>query len=48
MWSLRGVDNRVLELVDYEISIGDYILTGGELPVMILIDVLARLVPELF
>lgn len=41
----EGVDNRVLELVDYEISIGDYILTGGELSVMILIDVLARLVP---
>lgn len=41
----EGVDNRVLELIDYEISIGDYILTGGELPVMILIDVLARLVP---
>ena len=41
----EGVDARVLELVDYEISIGDYILTGGELPVMILIDVLARLVP---
>ncbi len=41
----EGVDARVLELIDYEISIGDYILTGGEIPVMILVDVLTRLIP---
>ena len=41
----EGIDARALEVIDYEISIGDYILTGGELPVMILVDVLARLIP---
>ena len=42
----EGVDERVREhLVTHEISIGDYVLTGGELPAMVLIDVLTRLIP---
>ena len=41
-----GVDERVAErVVDYEISIGDYILSGGELPAMVLVEAVARLVP---
>ncbi|MFC1807810.1 tRNA (guanosine(37)-N1)-methyltransferase TrmD [Candidatus Omnitrophota bacterium] len=41
----EGVDERITDLVDEEISIGDYILTGGELPAMVLIDSVARLIP---
>jgi len=42
----EGIDERVrLKLVDEEISIGDYVLTGGELPAMVIIDALTRLVP---
>ncbi len=42
----EGVDERVREgLVDESISIGDYVLTGGELPAMVLVDCLTRLVP---
>jgi len=41
----EGVDERVMEWVDQEISIGDYVLTGGELPAMVLIDSVARLLP---
>lgn len=42
----EGVDERVrLHLVDREISIGDYVLTGGELPAMVAVDAIARLVP---
>ncbi|MGD8238752.1 MAG: tRNA (guanosine(37)-N1)-methyltransferase TrmD [Armatimonadota bacterium] len=42
----EGVDERVREaLVDEEISIGDYVLTGGELPALVLIDAVARLLP---
>jgi tRNA (guanine37-N1)-methyltransferase len=42
----EGVDERILEeLVDEEISIGDYVLTGGELPAMVLIDAISRTVP---
>ncbi len=42
----EGVDERVREkLVDESISIGDYILTGGELPAMVIVDCLTRLVP---
>lgn len=42
----EGVDQRVLdEYVDEEISIGDYVLTGGELPALVLADSLSRLVP---
>jgi tRNA (guanine37-N1)-methyltransferase len=41
----EGVDERVVEhLVDREISIGDYVLTGGELPAMVVIDAVSRLV----
>lgn len=43
----EGVDERIREhLVTDEISVGDYVLTGGELPALILIDALARLLPE--
>lgn len=43
----EGVDQRVLEYWNMEeISIGDYILTGGELPAMVLIDSVARFIPE--
>ncbi len=42
----EGIDERVREhLVDREISIGDYVLSGGELPAMILVDAVSRLVP---
>jgi tRNA (guanine37-N1)-methyltransferase len=42
----EGVDERILEeLVDEEISIGDYVLTGGELPAMVLIDAISRSIP---
>ncbi len=42
----EGIDQRVVEhLVDEEISIGDYILTGGELPAMVLTDAVVRLQP---
>jgi len=42
----EGIDERVRKhLVDEEISIGDYVLTGGELPAMVLIDSIVRLIP---
>ena len=42
----EGVDERVRKaLVDKEISIGDYVLTGGELPAMVIVDALTRLIP---
>ena len=42
----EGVDERLIEeIVDEEISIGDYVLTGGELPALVLADALCRLVP---
>lgn len=41
----EGIDARVLEYVDEEISIGDYVLTGGELPAGIIMDAVSRLVP---
>lgn len=41
----EGVDERVMSLMDEEISIGDYILTGGELPAMVLADAVSRFVP---
>ncbi|MDF2987815.1 MAG: tRNA (guanine-N1)-methyltransferase [Eubacterium sp.] len=42
----EGIDERIIdELVDEEISIGDYVLTGGELPAMVLIDCISRLIP---
>lgn len=43
----EGVDQRVLDYWNMEeVSIGDYILTGGELPAMVLIDAVARFIPE--
>ncbi|MBT9136266.1 MAG: tRNA (guanine-N(1)-)-methyltransferase [Firmicutes bacterium] len=42
----EGIDQRVVDLVvDEELSIGDYVLTGGELPAMVVIDSVARLLP---
>ncbi len=42
----EGFDQRISDyMVDEEISIGDYVLTGGELPVMVVIDTVARLIP---
>src|SRR2546430_9884520 len=42
----EGVDERVIEAdVDEELSIGDYVLTGGEIPAMVVIDAVARLLP---
>ena len=42
----EGIDQRIIdEIVDEEISIGDYVLTGGEIPACILVDCVARLVP---
>lgn len=42
----EGLDNRIIEnYIDDEISIGDFVLTGGELPAMILIDSIVRLLP---
>ncbi|MBT4585858.1 tRNA (guanosine(37)-N1)-methyltransferase TrmD, partial [Candidatus Peregrinibacteria bacterium] len=43
----EGIDQRVIDggWIDEEISIGDYVLTGGELPAMVLIDSIARQIP---
>ena len=41
----EGVDERIMELVDLELSVGDYVLTGGELPAMTIIDSIVRLMP---
>jgi tRNA (guanine37-N1)-methyltransferase len=42
----EGVDNRIIEnYIDMEVSIGDYVLTGGEIPAMVLIDSVVRLLP---
>ncbi len=42
----EGVDERIIEeIVDFELSIGDYVLTGGELPAAVVADCVARLVP---
>jgi len=43
----EGIDERIREhLVDREISIGDYVVTGGEIPAMVLIDAICRYIPE--
>jgi len=43
----EGIDQRVIDtFVDEEISIGDYVLTGGELPAMVVVDTIARLIPN--
>lgn len=41
----EGIDARVEDLIDEEISIGNYVLTGGEMPAMIISDAVSRLVP---
>lgn len=41
----EGFDERVRSLADMQVSIGDYVLTGGELPAMVLVDAVARLIP---
>lgn len=41
----EGFDERTLSLADMELSVGDYVLTGGELPAMIVIDAVTRLIP---
>jgi tRNA (guanine37-N1)-methyltransferase len=41
----EGIDARVLSMVDREVSIGDYVLSGGELPAMVIIEAVARLLP---
>jgi tRNA (guanine37-N1)-methyltransferase len=41
----EGVDHRVRSMVDLELSIGDYVLSGGELPALVVIDAVTRLVP---
>ncbi|PIR19224.1 MAG: tRNA (guanosine(37)-N1)-methyltransferase TrmD [Elusimicrobia bacterium CG11_big_fil_rev_8_21_14_0_20_64_6] len=41
----EGIDERAASLFDEEISVGDYVLTGGELPAMLVADAVARLVP---
>jgi tRNA (guanine37-N1)-methyltransferase len=43
----EGIDERIIEsLVDQEWSIGDYVLSGGELPAMVLMDAVSRLIPD--
>ena len=41
----EGYDERITSVVDKQISIGDYILTGGELPAMVIVDAVTRLIP---
>ncbi len=41
----EGYDERIMSLVDHELSVGDYVLTGGELPAMTIIDSIVRLIP---
>lgn len=41
----EGFDERITTICDYEISIGDYVLTGGEIPAMALVDSITRLLP---
>lgn len=41
----EGYDERIVSLVDHQVSIGDFVLTGGELPAMTVIDSIVRLIP---
>ncbi len=41
----EGIDARVEKFVDEKISIGDYVLSGGELPALVIIEAIARLIP---
>jgi tRNA (guanine37-N1)-methyltransferase len=42
----EGYDERIVELVDEQVSVGDYVLTGGELPAMTIVDSIVRLLPN--
>lgn len=42
----EGFDERIKSICDMELSIGDYVLTGGEIPAMVLVDSISRLLPE--
>jgi len=44
----EGVDERIKDYIDEEVSVGDYVLTGGEIPAMIIIDSVTRLIPQVF
>jgi tRNA (guanine37-N1)-methyltransferase len=41
----EGVDERIRAMIDLELSIGDYVLSGGEIPVMVVVDTILRLIP---
>ncbi len=41
----EGYDERITAIVDHQISVGDYVLTGGEIPAMIVVDSITRLIP---
>ena len=41
----EGFDERILDYIDLEVSVGDYVLTGGELPAMLITDAVVRLIP---
>jgi tRNA (guanine37-N1)-methyltransferase len=41
----EGYDERITEFIDEELSVGEYVLTGGELPAMIVADAITRLIP---
>jgi len=41
----EGVDERIRSMVDLELSIGDYVMTGGELPALVVVDAVLRLLP---
>lgn len=41
----EGIDERVMTLIDRHVSVGDYVVTGGELPAMLLVDSVVRLIP---
>lgn len=41
----EGIDERIRSLVDMELSIGDYVVTGGEIPAMVIVDSVTRLLP---
>ena len=41
----EGIDERIMDLIDCELSVGDFVLTGGEIASMVIIDTVARLVP---
>ncbi len=41
----EGIDERIVDFVDYEISIGDYVLMGGEIPASVIIEAVSRLIP---